>query len=132
MAIQLLPDELWNEIEPLLPPHPPQPKGGHPWAEDRPCLVGIIFVLRSGMPWQMIPMELGCASGSTCWRRFRDWTRAGVWPQVHHRLLNDLGRLRQVDWSRAVIDSASVRAVFGGPTRDQTPRIGPKRAANAT
>jgi transposase len=130
MAIELLPDELWNEIEPLLPPHAPQPKGGHPWTEDRPCLVGILFVLRTGLPWQMIPKELGCGSGSTCWRRLRDWTRAGVWAQVHRRLLNHLGKLGQIDWSGAIIDSASVRAVFGGPTQDQTPRIGPRRAAN--
>ena len=132
MAIQLLSDELWTEIEPLLPRHAPQPKGGRPWAPDRPCLVGILFVLRSGMAWQMIPTELGCASGSTCWRRLREWTLAGVWPEVHRRLLNHLGKLGEIDWSRAIIDSASVRAVFGGPTPGPTPRIGRKRAANAT
>lgn len=132
MAITLLPDALWDEIEPLLPSHPPQPKGGRPWVEDRACLVGILFVLRTGVPWQMIPAEMGCASGSTCWRRLRDWTEAGVWPQVHRQLLNHLGRLGAVDGSRAVIDSASVRAVFGGPIPDQTPRIGPRTAVNAT
>ncbi len=132
MAIDLLPDELWNEIAPLLPRHGAQPKGGRPWAPDRPCLLGIIFVLRSGVPWQLIPVEMGCASGSTCWRRFRDWTRAGVWPEVHQRLLNHLGKLGAIDWSRAIIDSASVRAVFGGATRDQTPRTGGRVAVNAT
>jgi transposase len=132
MAIQLLPEELWTEIEPLLPCHAAHPKGGHPWVEDRRCMLGILFVLRTGVPWQMIPQELGCGSGSTCWRRFHDWTIAGVWPEVHRRLLNHLGRLGEIDWSRAIIDSASVRAVFGGSTPDRTPRTGRKRAANAT
>ncbi len=132
MAMDLLPDELWAEVEPLLPPHRAQPKGGRPWAEDRPCLLGIIFVLRTGMPWQMMPKELGSPSGSTCWRRLRDWTLAGVWTQVHQRLLNRLGKLGEIDWSRGIIDSASVRAVFGGSTRDPTPRIGARTAVNAT
>ena len=132
MAIDLLPDELWVEIEALLPPHPRQPKGGRPWSEDRPCLLGILFVLRTGMPSQMMPTEMGCASGSTCWRRLRDWTRAGVWPEVHRHLLNHLGKLRAIDWSRAVIDSGSVRDFFGGSTQDRTPRIGRKAAVNAT
>ena len=132
MAIELLPDELWNEIEPVLPPQRPQPKGGRPWIENRPCLLGILFVLRTGIPWQMIPTEMGCASGSTCWRRWRDWTQAGVWPKVLERLLNGLGKRGAIDWSRAIIDSASVRAVFGGAIRDQTPRIGRKTAVNAT
>ena len=132
MAIDLLPDELWAEVEPLLRPHRAQPKGGRRWAEDRRCLLGIIFVLRTGMPWRMIPKELDCASGSTCWRRLRDWTLAGVWTQVHQRLLNRLGKLGEIDWSRGIIDSSSVRAVLGGSTRDPTPRIGRRTAVNAT
>ena len=130
MAIELLPDELWEEVEPLLPDHPKQPKGGRPYAEDRGALLGIIFVLRTGIPWQMIPKEMPCPSGSTCWRRLQAWTELGIWPQVHKRLLNRLGRLGQIDLSCAVIDSASVRAVFGGCIPGRTPRIEPKRAAN--
>lgn len=130
MAIELLPDELWEEVQPLLPPHPLQPEGGRPWCDDRRALLGIIFVLRTGLPWQMIPKEMPCPSGSTCWRRLRQWTRAGVWPEVHRRLLNRLGVQGEIDLSRAVIDSASVRAVFGGATQDRTPRIVRRRAAN--
>jgi len=132
MALVLLPDALWNEIEPLLPAHPPKPQGGRPRVEDRACLTGIIFVLRTGLPWQMIPAEMGCGSGSTCWRRLQEWTAAGVWSEVHRRLLNHLGRLARIDWSNAVIDSASVRAVFGGGTRGRTPRTGPKKAVSGT
>ena len=132
MALSLLPATLWREIEPLLPPEPPKPRGGRPRVPDRACLTGIIFVLRTGLPWNMIPAELGCGSGPTCWRRLRDWTRAGVWDAVHKKLLNALGRRGKIDLSRAVIDSASVRAVSGGLTRARTPRIGRSAAANAT
>ena len=132
MATELLPDNLWNEVRPLLPPHPAHKKGGHPFVDDRACLRGIIFILRSGMAWQLLPKQLDCGSGSTCWRRFHDWTKAGVWPELHEKLLGHLGRLGEIDLSRAVIDSASVRAVFGGPTPDRIPRIGRKMAANGT
>lgn len=132
MAFTLVTDELWSRIELLLPPEPPKPKGGRPPVPNRACLTGIVYVLRTGMPWRMIPVELGCGSGVTCWRRLRDWTAAGVWPRIHRLLLDALGREGRIDLSRAVIDSASVRAVFGGTTRGRTPPTGRKKAANAT
>jgi transposase len=75
MRTPLVPDQLWNRIEPLLPPEPPKPKGGRPRIPDRAALTGIIFVLKSGIPWEMLPAEFGCGSGMTCWRRLRDWGR---------------------------------------------------------
>jgi transposase len=116
MAVELLPDELWTEVEPLLPKHPPQPKGGRPPADDRLCLRGLIFILRSGMAYQMLPTDVFGISGSTCWRRLKDWRRAGVWPQLHHRMLNHLGQCGEIDLNKAIVDSQSVRAVFGGRT----------------
>ena len=132
MAQELLPDELWAEIEPILPPHPPYPKGGRPPSDDRKCLRGIIFVLRTGIPWQMLPTDVFGASGSTCWRRFHEWSEAGVWPAIHHRVLNRLGQEGQVDQSADVIDSQSVRALFGGRTPAPAPSTAGKTAANAT
>lgn len=129
MAFVLLPDELWTEIEPLLPKERPKPKGGRPPIPNRSALLGIVFVLRTGAAWRMLPQELGCGSGVSCWRRLRDWTRLGVWPEVHRRLLNALGRANQIALSRAVIDSQSVRAVFGGTTPARTRRIERKVAA---
>ena len=84
-------DELWEIIEPLLPPEPPKPKGGRPRVEDRAALTGIVFVLKSGIPWEMLPKGMGCGSGLTCWRRLRDWQEAGVWEELHRVLLNRLG-----------------------------------------
>ena len=79
MATPLVSDELWEIVEPLLPPEKPRPEGGRPPIPARAGLTGIIFVLKSGIPWEMLPPEMSCGSGMTCWRRLRDWTRAGVW-----------------------------------------------------
>lgn len=130
---ELVSDELWNEIEPLLPPlPPPSPKGGRPPVEHRAALTGIVFVLKTGIPWQDLPIEMGCGSGSTCWRRFAAWTRSAVWSKLHALLLTALGKSGAINLERAVLDSASVRAVFGGRTPARTRRIARNRAANAT
>ncbi|HEX5269389.1 MAG TPA: transposase [Gemmataceae bacterium] len=126
----LLIDELWDAIAPFLPPRPPAPKGGHPWCDDRRCLQGILFVLREGIRWQSLPAELGWGSGSTCWRRFRDWTAAGVWPRAHHQLLAALGERGQLNCERAVVDSASVRALKGGPIAAATRPTAASKAAS--
>jgi transposase len=130
MAAALISDRLWELIAPFLPPQIPRPKDGRPRLPDRACLTGILFVLRSGIPWEMLPRELGCGSGMTCWRRVRDWQEAGVWELVHFALLNWLSHYGHIDWSRAVVDSCSVRAVFGGPRPVPILPIGPKLAAS--
>ena len=132
MAYQLVSDELWNEIEPLLPRERPKPKGGRPRVADRACLTGIVFVLRTGAAWRYVPSELGCGSGVTCWRRLDQWTRAGVWPRVHARLLRALAREGQLDAQLGIVDSQSMRAVFGGRTLARTRRIEAREAASGT
>jgi transposase len=72
MAKELLPDALWLRIAPLIPPEAPKPKGGRPRVSDRAALTGILFVLKTGIPWEYLPAEMGCGSGMTCWRRLRD------------------------------------------------------------
>jgi transposase len=131
MAQELVSDELWGLIEPLLPPPRPRPKGGRRPVPHRAVLTGIVFVLKSGIPWEMLPQEMGCGSGMTCWRRLRAWQRAGVWHKLHHVLLNRLGQAEQIDWSRAAIDSASVAAPGGASTPARIQRIAANRARSA-
>ena len=120
MPKPLVSDELWEVIEPLLPPEPPKPKGGRPRASDRAALTGILFVLRSGIPWSMLPRELGCGSPMTCWRRLRAWHEAGVWEQVRRVLLARLREADRIQLERAVVDSASVRSVLVGRNGPQS------------
>ena len=114
MAESLVTDEFWNEIKPILPSHPVNPRGGAPRKPDRNCLEGILHVLRTGCQWKRLPRTTLWPSGSTCWRRFTDWTKVGVWPQLHRRLLNQLGMAGAVNIDRVIVDSASVRAKQGG------------------
>jgi transposase len=130
MAQPLVSDDLWAIVAPLLPPEPPKPKGGRPRIADRACLTGILFVLKSGIPWEMLPQELGCGSGMTCWRRLHAWHQAGVWERLHQTLLDRLNRAEQIDWSRACIDSASVRANKGGLPPARARRIAARQAVS--
>lgn len=80
---------------------------------DRAALTGIVFVLKTGIPWEYLPRELGCGSGMTCWRRLRDWTQAGVWPYVLAHLHQELGLAGRIHWDRAALDSSLVPAKKG-------------------
>ena len=131
MAKELVTDELWEAIEPLLPEEPTKPKGGRPRIDDRQALTGILFVLKSGIPWEMLPQEMGCGSGVTCWRRLRDWQEAGVWERLHRELLNRLGEADQIDWDRASLDSTSIPAKKGATRPERIRRIKGKRARSA-
>jgi transposase len=122
MAKPLVSDELWELIEPLLPKRePPGEKGGRPPVSDRAALTGILFVLKSGIPWEDLPQEMNCGCGMSCWRRLRDWQAAGVWDKLHHLMLDRLRAADKIDWSRASVDSSSIRAVGGGEETGPNP-----------
>ena len=132
MKRPLVTDELWSIVEPLLPAQQPKRKGGRPRVSDRAALTGILFVLRSGIPWEMLPLEMGCCSGVTCWRRLRDWQEAGVWQRVHQELLERLHKAGRIDWSRACMDSASIAAKRGARPQERTRRTEARWGPNAT
>lgn len=131
MSKALVSDELWSVVEPLLPPEARKPKGGRPRVSDRAALTGIIFVLRSGIGWEVLPQEMGCGSGMTCWRRLHDWQQAGVWERLHQELLQRLADADKLDWARASLDSASVAAKRGARRPGRIQRIAANRGRSA-
>lgn len=115
MLDDVLTDELWRRLAPLLPPRPRRFRypGRRP-VDHRTALAGIVFVLRTGVAWRELPTTFGC-SEVTCWRRLRDWHAAGIWQQLHERRLAELGATGRLDLHAALVDSAHLHAVKGGP-----------------
>ncbi len=134
MTQALVDDGLWTQIEPLLPKRRPRNRqyAGRKPIPDRAVLTGILFVLRSGIPWNMLPREMGCGSGTTCWRRLVRWQRAGVWKRLHAVLLAELRRRGQLDVARTLVDSSSLRALRGGKKLDRTLPIAVRPGRNIT
>jgi transposase len=125
----IVPDELWERIEPLLPRverryRPP----GQRRLPDRQVLCGILFVLYTAIPWEFVPQELGFGSGMTCWRRLTEWHAAGVWPRLHEPLLAELHAAGRLDWSRAV----AVHAERGHPGSARGWPVQRRRVGNGT
>jgi transposase len=133
MAQPLVSDELWAIVEPLIPRVQRRYRyPGRKRIDDRMVLTGILFVLKTGIPWEHLPQELGCGSGMTCWRRLHEWQQAGVWQRLHELLLAKLREADRIDWSRAVVDSAQVPAVLGAPKPDLARSTGAKPAPSTT
>jgi len=103
MARPVINDELWRQIEPLLPP----PKvrrsrfPGRKPLDHRKVLTGIIFVLKTGLPWSELPMELGCGSGMSCLNYLRQWQKQGLWDRLQQVLQAELQAAGEIDWARA-------------------------------
>jgi transposase len=133
LADRLLPDLLWQRIQPLLPPPPSRARGGAPrTVSDRACMAATIFMARTSTPWALLPVgEFGCGSVTSCWRRFAEWAHAGVFERLQEVLLDELGDAGQLDWSRMTVDSFSLRAVRGGPHRRKPSRPGQARVQTA-
>ena len=133
MPKPLIDDQLWEIIEPLIPVKPRRKKNpGRKPLDNRKALAGILFVLKTGIPWEDLPQEMGCGSGMTCWRRLNEWEQAGVWQKLHESLLARLQGANLIDWSRAVVDSSSVRALKGAMPPAPIRPTGRKPARNTT
>lgn len=113
MAMRLVPDELWALVEPLIPEFRPRPQGGGTAPlPARAVFTAIVYVLISGCAWREVPPSFGVPF-QTAPRRFSQWTEAGLWRDLHHAVLDELGSQGLIDWSRAILDAASVRAKKG-------------------
>src|SRR2546421_4693548 len=119
----LVPDALWEHLQPLLPP-PPQRRFRFPGRKPldyRNILTGILFVLKTGIAWDDLPAELGCGCGKTCHHYLQLWHEAGVWRQLHALLLAELNGADQIDWERALIDASFAKAPEGGEDTGPNP-----------
>lgn len=115
LSRRLVPDELWAIVEPLIPAHGVRPQGGGPArVDDRAIFTAIVFVATSGRAWRHLPPSFG-VTVPTVHRRFTEWTRAGLWRRLHQAVLDELGSRGMIDWTRAVVDGACVRAKRGDP-----------------
>ena len=105
-------DKLWNEIKNIFPKEKPLKTVGRPIVRYRKVIDGILYVLRTGCQWKMLPKEYG--SGSTCHRRFQQWNRLNIFKKVWTRLLKIYHDLIGINWTWQSIDSISVKSPLGG------------------
>jgi transposase len=123
MASTLLPDALWNEIADLFPVHEQSPEGGRHPKTNRVVLTAILFVLKTGIAWEDLPLEAFNCSYKTCQRRLRAWSRLGIWQRMHELFLAKLRGADRLDWSRALVDCGQVKAPLGGENAGRIRRI---------
>ena len=115
---ELVPEGLWELVEPLIPPQTERPQGGGTrYVDDRAVFTSVVYVLTTGCAWRHLPAEFG-VSKATAHRRFVAWTKAGLWRRLHRAVLDRLGEQAAIDWSRAVVDVASVQAEKDDMRRD--------------
>jgi putative transposase len=122
-----IPDALWERIEPLLPPRPPHPLGGHnPRVPDRKAMDAIFFVLRTGCQWNALNAT-GICSSSSAHRRFQEWANAGVFARLWVRGLAEYDALKGIDWAWLSMDGAMTKAPLGGESTGRNPTDRGKR-----
>jgi transposase len=124
MSDSILPDQLWRRIEPLLPKAKKSRHvryAGRKPADARQVMTGIIFVLKTGVPWKNLPATSDFPSGHTCRRRLLEWHARGVWRRLWRSILSELRAAGQLSWERGVVDSSSVRAGHGGEKTGKSP-----------
>jgi len=119
-GLREIPEDLWNLIEPILPPDKPTGANGRPRVLNRTVLNGILYVLRTGCQWKMVPHEY--SSGSTCHLRFQTWVRAGIFERIWRVCLQHYDDLKGIDWRFQSLDSATVSAPVKGGTRPEKTR----------
>jgi transposase len=121
-TIRRIPDELWDEFKKILPREKPSKTVGRPIVKYRLVLDGILYVLRTGCQWKMLPKEYG--SGSTCHRRFQEWNKLDIFNKMWIKLLKVYDKEVGINWTWQSIDSISIKSPLGGPRQEIIPQIG--------
>jgi len=98
-------DDEWARLRPLLPPVTPR-RGGR-WRDHRQVLNGILFRVRTGVPWRDLPGRYG--PWETVYKRFARWQTDGTWARIEAALHTQADGAGQLDWA-AQVDSTVVRA----------------------
>lgn len=124
-----LPDELWQQIAPLIPKHSNTHRfgGGRPRVPDRQCMDGIYFVLRTGCQWKALDVT-GICSGSTAHSRFQEWTKAGVFLRFWREGLVAYDGRKGIAWKWLSADGWETLAPLGGEKSGPNPTDRAKRA----
>ncbi|MEV7217994.1 IS5 family transposase [Kitasatospora cineracea] len=127
MIANLVPDELWDRIAPLMLARPVRQyrRPGRLPVLDRAALASVVYVLCKGVAWRDVPASVVGCSGVTAWRRLRDWTETGLWPRLQATLLTELRRADLLDLGDCAVDGSHVRALKGGITSAPRPSIVP-------
>ncbi len=107
-----IPDELWDKIRLILPKEKPSKTVGRPIVPYRKVLDGILYVLRTGCQWKMLPSEYG--SGSTCHRRFQEWNKQDAFKKIWIKLLETYDDQIGINWTWQSLDSISIKSPLGG------------------
>lgn len=124
------PDDLWNKIiEPLLMELDPPAKTGRPRTNLRRALDGIIYHLRTGCQWNVLPREFG--DDSSVHRSLQRWIERGVLAAIWGVLIEQCEELGGVNWDWQAADGAMNKARFGGIMSAPTPRIAARTAQSA-
>ena len=109
-----IPDELWEKMEPLLPPPKPHPLGVHnPAVPPRDAMNGIFFVLRTGCQWNALN-GTGICSSSSSHRWFQTWCAAGLFLKFWKQGLLTYDKLEGIEWTWLSMDGAMTKARLGG------------------
>jgi transposase len=111
-TILKVPYKLWDEIKNILPKEKPSKTIGRPIVPYRKVFDGILYILRTGCQWKMLPKEYG--SGSTCHRRFQEWNRLDVFKKTWVKLLKIYDYTIGINWTWQSIDSISIKSPLGG------------------
>ena len=111
-TILKIPDELWDKIKSIFPKEKQLKTVGRPIVPYRKVLDGILYVLRTGCQWKMLPKEHG--SGSTCHRRFQQWNGMDVFKNIWIKLLKIYDGMIGINWTWQSLDSISIKSPLGG------------------